>query len=224
MAKTPSSVAVSEPTLPFGLAEALMIADWKRRVTETYGKVRSAHGERAAWDEWRRARDWLMGSHPRTPLPPDRRSDFTGLSYFDYDQEARVLGAVREVAPSTVLFEMSKGDVQPMTRLAQVTFELYGSSHSLDLFWMESWRGGLFLPFRDNTTKQTTYGGGRYLVDSMKGEDLGVEGDLLVLDFNYAFQPPCAYNPNFSCPLPGPGSRIDADVQAGERLSFERTG
>lgn len=219
--QTSASVSVSESTLPFGLGEALLIADWKRRVTEIYGEVRAARGERSAWDEWRNIRDELLGHHPRTPLPPDRRRDFTGLSYFDYDPDARVLGAIQEVAPSTVTLEMSKGDLQPMTRLAVVSFDLYGTSHSLDVFWMASWRGGLFLPFLDKTTRQTTYGGGRYLVDTMKGEDPGVEGDLLVLDFNYAYHPPCAYNPNFSCPLPGPGSRVDVEVRAGERLPIE---
>jgi uncharacterized protein (DUF1684 family) len=132
-----------------------------------------------------------------------------------------VLGVINEVPASTVTLEMSKGDLQPMTRLAVVTFDLHGTPHSLDLFWMESWRGGVFLPFLDKTTKQTTYGGGRYLVDTMKGEDLGVEGELLVLDFNYAYHPPCAYNPNFSCPLPGIGSRLDVEVRAGERLTIE---
>jgi uncharacterized protein (DUF1684 family) len=209
---------MSEFTLPFGLDEALATAEWQRDILRIYDEIRGARGEPSAWDKWRSIRDGLMADHRKSPLTPDRLEDFKGLSYFDYGTDFRVLGTINEVAPSTVTPGTADKSSLPITRLAMVTFNLRGRSHSLDLFWMGTWRGGFFLPFTDGTNGRTTYAGGRYLIDMLKGEDLGVEGDQLVLDFNFAYHPPCAHNPSYSCPLPGPGSQIDAEVRAGERL------
>ncbi|HVM10097.1 MAG TPA: DUF1684 domain-containing protein [Acidimicrobiales bacterium] len=84
---------------------------------------------------------------------------------------------------------------------------------------LEGYGGGLFLPFRDATAGDTTYGGGRYLLDTVKGADLGSTGSGdLVLDFNFAYHPSCAHDPRWSCPLAPPGSRLDVRMEAGERL------
>ena len=84
----------------------------------------------------------------------------------------------------------------------------------------ESSAGGLFIPFRDATNGIETYGAGRYLVDAAKSHDLGVDeatGDL-ILDFNFATQPSCAFDPRWACPLAPPENRLDREVRAGERL------
>jgi uncharacterized protein (DUF1684 family) len=91
----------------------------------------------------------------------------------------------------------------------------------LALFWMEGYAGGLFVPFRDATNGTETYGAGRYLLDAAKSADLG--GDrvrrTLVCDFNFSYQPSCAFDPQWACPLAPPENRLDVPVSAGERIS-----
>ncbi len=87
--------------------------------------------------------------------------------------------------------------------------------------WMRGYAGGLFLPFRDATNGHETYGAGRYLLDTAKSADLGPGGEpgTIVLDFNFAFQPSCAFDPRWSCPLAPPANRLDLRIEAGERIA-----
>ena len=89
---------------------------------------------------------------------------------------------------------------------------------TLEVLWLEEYSGGVFLPFRDATSGQTTYGGGRYLLDTAKGADLGSRGDELVLDFNFAYHPSCKYDPQWVCPLAPLGNRLQVAVDAGELM------
>jgi uncharacterized protein (DUF1684 family) len=89
----------------------------------------------------------------------------------------------------------------------------------LTAYWLAVYGGGVFVAFRDATSGVSTYGGGRYLLDTIKGADLGGHGSRLVLDFNYAYHPSCAYDPRWSCPLPRDGDRSAVPVEAGERLA-----
>ena len=82
---------------------------------------------------------------------------------------------------------------------------------------MEGYGGGLFLPFLDETNTNETYGGGRYLYDTIKGADLGTNGSTLVLDFNFAYNPSCAYDDRWTCPLAPRENRLSFPVQAGEK-------
>ena len=86
---------------------------------------------------------------------------------------------------------------------------------SLDLWWLGSYGGGLFLPIRDADPR--TYGGGRYLLDTIKGADLGGDADGLVVDLNFAYQPSCAYDEAWACPLAGPTNTVPVPVPVGER-------
>ncbi len=91
----------------------------------------------------------------------------------------------------------------------------------LSLFWMDGYAGGLFLPFRDATSGAQTYAAGRYLLDTAKSADLGgnpARGSL-ILDFNFAYQPSCAFDPRWSCPLAPPDNRLNLPVRAGERIA-----
>ena len=88
---------------------------------------------------------------------------------------------------------------------------------TLTLFWMEGYGGGLFLPFRDLTNGHETYGGGRYLYDTIKGADLGAGNGEIVLDFNFAYNPSCAYSPRWVCPLSPPQNTLAVRLEAGER-------
>ena len=85
---------------------------------------------------------------------------------------------------------------------------------------MRGYAGGLFLPFRDATNGAETYGAGRYVLDTAKSADLGGDpaAGTLVIDLNFAFQPSCALDPLWACPLAPPSNRLEARVEAGERL------
>src|SRR5438552_1714105 len=103
-------------------------------------------------------------------------------------------------------------------RFAVARFELADGEHELELYWLDAYGGGIFLPFGDGTNGQETYGAGRYLLDTVKGADLGGRGDELVLDFNFAFNPSCAYDESWACPLSPPPNRMPLRVEAGEPL------
>ena len=90
---------------------------------------------------------------------------------------------------------------------------------ALELYWLEGYGGGLFVPFADATSGRDTYGAGRYLLDTVKGADLGQRDGRLVMDFNFAYQPSCAYDPRWTCPLAPPANRLSVAVRAGERVA-----
>jgi uncharacterized protein (DUF1684 family) len=100
---------------------------------------------------------------------------------------------------------------------ARAHFTLRGEQLALELQWLESYGGGVFLSFRDATSGKGTYGGGRYLLDTVKGADLGEDEGRLVLDFNFAYNPSCSYDPSWVCPLAPPANRLPSAVEAGER-------
>ena len=87
---------------------------------------------------------------------------------------------------------------------------------SLDVWRLTSYGGGIFVPFRDGTAGTSTYGAGRYLIDTIKGADLGGDASGLVVDFNFAYNPSCAYDSAWVCPLAPPGNRLAAPVRGGE--------
>ena len=102
-----------------------------------------------------------------------------------------------------------------------VPFERVGVVHlpgvgDLDVWWLASYGGGIFVPIKDGLAGPRTYGGGRYVIDTVKGADLGGEGDSLVIDLNFAYNPSCAYDPAWACPLAPPGNVVKAAVDAGE--------
>jgi uncharacterized protein len=198
--------------------DALSLLDWKRRIFDLYREIREDPDPRAAWDRWRAVRRALITSHPQSPIrDPGERAAFPGPACFEYDPKARALAEVREAPPERIVIEGSADGRFAFTRFATARFELGGEPRSLALFWLEGYGGGLFVSFRDLTSGRTTYGAGRYLLDTVKGADLGMEGDRLVLDFNFAYQPSCAYDPAWACPLAPPENRLDVAVEAGER-------
>jgi uncharacterized protein (DUF1684 family) len=198
-------------------AEFLELVDWRRRVFEMYRRVRLAPDPAAAWVEWRETRNELFRSHPQSPIPPGDRASFRGLSYFDYDPSFRVLAQLESVEPDTWSFDASEGTLI-LDCAARASFTLLEQPLSLNLYWFRSYGGGLFLSFRDGTSGRQTYGGCRYLLDTVKGADLGEAGGRLVLDFNFAYQPSCAYDPRWVCPLAPPSNRLIMEIRAGERL------
>jgi uncharacterized protein len=196
----------------------LALADWRRRVATLYGEIRADPDPAHAWRHWCEVRADLFVSHPQSPVPEPARGTFAGPACFPYDPAMRVTGAVRQLAPQPVELATSDGASSRFIRFAEAAFSLGGSEHVLELFWLDAYGGGMFLSFRDASSGSSTYGGGRYLLDTVKGADLGSEGDRLILDLNFAYQPSCSYDPQWSCPLPSPNNRLAVPIEVGERF------
>jgi uncharacterized protein (DUF1684 family) len=194
---------------------SLSLLTWRREVTAAYTAARQADDHRAGWAEWRRRRDALFGVHPDSPLSPAARERFTGLPYAPYDPALRFTVPVTAAEPAHLDVPTATDGTVPFDRIGQVTLPGLGS---LDLWWLGSYGGGLFVPLKDATAGRTTYGGGRYLLDTVKGADLGGTADSLVVDLNFAYHPSCAYDPEWACPLAPPGNVLAAEVRAGEQL------
>jgi uncharacterized protein len=206
-------------TVGFTAGDALALLDWKHRIFELYVQIRSDPDPRRAWGRWCDERDRLFLEHPQSPLTPDAQHSFSGCSYFDYDPAFRVAADVVDVDPRPAEVPVSTDDVFRFTRVGVVRFMLQGVHHELELDWNEGYGGGLFLAFHDLTSGTETYGGGRYLLDTVKGSELGfdVDGRTLVLDFNFAYNPSCAYDARWACPLAPAANALPIDVSAGER-------
>ena len=198
--------------------DPLTLQDWRRRVSELYAATRAEPDPRRAWERWRAERDALFERHPATPLPAGARESFAGLALYDHDPAARVLADPEPAPEQAIALVGSAGATFGARRFATARFRLGGADCSLDLYWLDGYAGGLFAPFADATSGTTTYGAGRYLLDTVKGADLGTEDGRLVLDFNFAYNPSCAYDPSWACPLAPPGNRLAIGVEAGERV------
>jgi uncharacterized protein len=198
------------------LREHLDLADYRRRVAAMYLQppLDGAAGARA----FRAARDRLFREHPQSALDPAARPALTGLPYFDYDERYRV-PATLEPATADEPLEIDTGGADGVIRCRRVA-RLATPFGPLTLFWITGYGGGLFLPVRDATAGGATYGGGRYLADTIKGthgRGLSISGAEVVLDFNYAYNPSCAYNSRYVCPLAPRENWLPVEIPAGER-------
>jgi len=199
---------------------ALEVADWRRQVFAIYEQVRESTDLFAAHDLWRRGRDRLFAEHPSTPLLPEDRAVFTGLPVRPYDPDWRFEVALTATEPRRMEVETGTDGIVP--------FELIGIADvpgvgPLDVWRLASYGGGIFVPVKDALAGAPggTYGGGRYLLDTVKGADLGpgAAPESLVLDFNFAYNPSCAYDPMWACPLAQPGNTVAVEIPVGERYS-----
>jgi uncharacterized protein len=188
----------------------LDLADWRRQVSEIYGRVRAAADPQVGWEIWRAEKSRLYRMHPQSPAAQAGRA----LATFAYDPAWRRLGHFEPCPPV-----LAAAEPVPLLRIGTVRFTLpAGDEAALVVLWPDDYGGGLFLPFRDATNGSSTYGGGRYLLDGAKGADLGTEDGALVLDFNFAYHPSCVHDARWVCPLAPPANRLAVDVAAGERL------
>ena len=201
------------------VAETLELLDWKRRIFALYAAVRAEPDPLAAWRLWCSTRGELFRSHPQSPLEPQSREEFAGLEYFDYAPALRLSARLAEAPPEDEELPVSRDAPIRFRRLGTLDLELPGGERRLEAYWLDTYGGGLFLPFRDATSGSETYGGGRYLLDTVKGADLGETGSgELVLDFNFAYHPSCVYSARWACPLSPPANTLDLPIRAGERL------
>jgi uncharacterized protein (DUF1684 family) len=197
--------------------DELDLLDFKRQVFALYARVRDEPDRRAGWEDWVATRDRLFSEHPQSAIPEAERAAFTGLSYFDHDPSARVLAQLTPSDGRRFEIPTSGDTTMAFTRFATARFSLFGDDLELEAYWLEGYGGGLFLPFADATSGQETYGAGRYLLDTIKGSDLGTRDGRLVLDFNLAYNPSCAYDPRWTCPLAPPANRLEIGVRVGEK-------
>jgi uncharacterized protein (DUF1684 family) len=220
-------VAVSDWTTGDGsLQDRLTLADWRRRVASLYVEVRAmaASDPAVALAHWRAGREWLFRKHPQSPVPLAERASFQAR-HFEHDPRLRFTVRVEPVAPPdptapTLELPNSGADSLSFRRFGEVHLPFPEGDRRLSVFWIAGYAGGLFIPFRDATNGTETYGAGRYLVDAAKSADLGSTDDgQLILDFNFATQPSCAFDPRWACPLAPPENRLDLAVRAGERLA-----
>jgi uncharacterized protein (DUF1684 family) len=218
---------------PLGIP-AHHVADWRLRVFALYGQVRDAASPREGHERWRAGRDALVGGHPASPLPVRERAAFAGLRVAPYDPAFRFeLPLLPEGRGQERPVRTGTDGVVPFVRIG--TFEVPGLG-SLAAWRHAGYGGGVFVPFRDGTAGREggSYGAGRYLIDTIKGAFLGARDaaepahdggappaleasqPLYVLDFNFAYNPSCAYDEAWACPLAGPENRLTADVPVGE--------
>lgn len=161
-------------------------------------------------DSFRAEKDDFFASHPQSPLTQTQKRTFRGLSYFDEDPALRLEVTVEPFpAPEEIEVQTSTGDVRTYTRHGRFTFAVDGRDAALTIYATED---GYFLPFVDSLAGAETYPAGRYL----EPEPLG--GDRFLVDFNLAYNPYCAYNEAWSCPLTPYENRLKVPIRAGEKL------
>ena len=214
--------------------EYLELLDWRRRVAELWARWRAeaVRDPAAATGAFRGAKDELFRTHPQSPLPLADRARFPGLAYWGYDPSWRLTarfelletaaGPHDDSASARPLIALPSSSPAPMAMRRVGHLMLSGRllGQRLGAFWVEGYGGGLFVPCLDQTSGEATYGAGRYLLDTLKSADHGLNaasGDLIV-DLNMAFHPSCAYDPRWACPLAPPENRLPIAITAGERL------
>lgn len=193
------------------------VLDWRRKVRDLYADVRASPRPHDAHARWVAGRDRLFAEHPASPLLPAERARFAGLPVAPYHPGYRFEMRVRPADAAHLDVPTGTDGVVPFDRVGAVELPGIGT---LDLWWLGTYGGGLFLPLRDGLggAPGGTFGGGRYVLDTVKGADLGGDGELLVVDLNFAYNPSCAYDPAWACPLAPPGDTVAVDVPVGERV------
>jgi uncharacterized protein len=197
----------------------LALWDWRRRVAALYAEVRAERDPVAAWWRWRETRDTLFRTHPQSPLDAEQRATFKGLAYGDYDPSLRFavdLVPISSTRPRRV--DAGNDGTLTLTGFARTQGLAARLGGELTVYWIEGYAGGVFLPIRDRSTGVTSFSGGRYLLDTMKGADLGSDAQgRTILDLNFSYNPSCAYTPRWICPLAPAENTLSVAIEGGER-------
>jgi hypothetical protein len=196
----------------------LQLADYRRQVFEIYARVREPTlSPEARWQRFHLDQDNLFKTHPQTALTPRQVENFTSLRYYPYNPDYRFTLPIEPLSnKEPIQINLQEDGPTRLLPFGRISFTITGQDVSLALFWIMGYGGGIFLPFQDLTSLDGTYAGGRYLLDTIKGADLGWEADRLVVDFNFAYNPSCAYNSRWHCPLPPPENQLSVPIRAGE--------
>ena len=201
------------------MAGELELLDWRRQVAELYAAVRAEADPSHGHQLWRVGRDRLFRSHPQSPLPAQDRLRHTGLPYWPYDPALRFELALRPAPGAGRRLAVPGGEEGLTTMVLIGCVELPRPvDATVDVWWLDQYAGGIFLPLRDGSACTESYGGGRYALDTSKGADLGGDSDHLVVDLNFLYHPSCRYDDRWFCPLAPAGNTITTFVAAGECL------
>lgn len=192
--------------------------DWRRTMADLYAAVR-AMPDREGWAHWRSVRDRLFREHPQSPLAASRRAQFRGIDCFAYDPALRFkVGLGPAINREKIELEAGKDGTVTLVPFALTVGLEAALGKELTLYWIEGYGGGVFLPFGDATNGRESFAGGRYLLDTIKSADLGNSADgRLILDFNFAYYPSCAYSEAWVCPLSPIENRLPVAIRGGER-------
>ena len=196
----------------------LELGAWRREVSELYASVRREDDPERGHALWRAGRDRLFGSHPQSPLPVGDPLRASGLPYWPYDPRVRFELPLVAATERARLSLPTDGDGTTLLALIGRVHLPRPFDATIDVWWLRQYAGGLFMPLRDGTAGDSSYGGGRYLLDSAKGADLGGSSDRLVIDLNFLYHPSCRYAPEWQCPLAPSGNSMVVEVKAGERM------
>lgn len=202
--------------------ETVQLWDWRERIADLYHKIRSSADARTAWQLWCDTRSSMFRTHPQSPIEEADRQAYKGPATFAYDPAMRFSVQLAPAAPEQLTIATGADGILAMHAFARTDGLESMLGGELTLYWIDGYGGGVFLPFADATCGHETYGGGRYLLDTIKGADLGgvrPKGNL-ILDFNFAYYPSCAYSSRYVCPLAPSGNRLKNAVRAGERMPF----
>lgn len=209
----PEAPSRTEPAPGTDAVTALQVADFRRRVVGRYAQVRETSDAPRGHAGWAAGHASLLRGHPASPVLPEHRG--TDVQVARYDPAFRFVVPLDPAPHERIEVPTGTDGVVGYERVGRVSLDDLGS---LDVWWHAGYGGGLFVPFRDATCLDGGYGGGRYLLDTVKGADLGTDGSgaRLVVDLNFAYHPSCAYDPRWACPLAPPGNVLDAAVPVGE--------
>lgn len=167
--------------------------------------------------EDRHMKDEEFKADPNSPIPDHIRPHFKGLFYFEPDSAYHVTARLLPT-DTTIYMRRNAKDSTKLFKAYRLEFMWKGKKNYLTAYWNDSARAELFIPFRDSTSGNLTYGGGRFLdISFHPSQNTGT----LVIDFNRCYNPYCAYNPEYSCPLPPEENRLSFAVKAGEK-AFEQ--
>jgi uncharacterized protein (DUF1684 family) len=195
---------------------ATTLLDWRRRVAAMYSAVRANPDPAAAHLAWQQTRNRLLAEHPDSPIMASERASFAGVPVAPYDPRLRFEAKVDvNVEPVRIEVRTGTDGIAPFERAGVVQLPGVGD---LDVWWLASYGGGIFVPIRDTRTDGATYPGGRYVIDTAKGADLGGKDGYLIVDLNFAYNPSCAYDPAWACPLAPAGNVVPVAVDAGELM------
>jgi uncharacterized protein len=199
---------------------SLTLLSWRRTVHRLYAEVRATSDPAAAHATWVAGRDELLATHPDSPVMAEDRAVFRGARIAPYDPAYRFeVELDPDVEPHRLEVPTATDGVVPFDRFGVLHLPDVGD---LDVWWLGSYGGGLFVPVKDALAGRETYGGGRYLIDTVKGSDLGGDVGLatgrgtVVADLNFAYNPSCAYDPAWVCPLAQPGNVVPVELRVGE--------
>ncbi len=166
--------------------------------------------------EWRRERDAFFKTHQRSPLSPKEKRNFRGLKYYPFNPKYLFYGPIERYIfhinnpKYYATFLTNKGTNKRYIRYGIFHFKLDGKESGIEIY-KSILSDNLFVPFKDKTNGKESYEGGRY----MDAEIL--QGYKMILDFNMAYHPSCAYNNNFICVLPPRENALDIEIPAGEK-------